>query len=68
MSLTGKTRVRVKTGWFGSHELVLQVEEKVLVYDHPMDTWGSDNKRWRDATVEDLAELSNWKFNLVNVG
>lgn len=55
MSLTGKTRFRVKTGWFGTHKLVLQVEMKKF----------AEENKWRDATVEDLAELSNWKFNVV---
>lgn len=66
MSLTGKTRHRVKKKSFGGYHLVLQMEENVTHEEGCRDE--HTFQRWRDATVEDLAELSNWKFNVVNGG
>jgi len=51
--LTGRTRYR--KGW--RRALVLQVEEKVCVAS-TLYSSSTQEKRWRDATVEDLAEIT----------
>lgn len=65
MSLTGKTRHRASPNITSGYLLVLQVQE--LSYRYCKYVAGHKKcLMWRDATVEDLAELSNWKFNVVN--
>lgn len=51
MSLTGRTRYRTRSRWFGPPLLVLQVE---FTYTHTTAHYDHDDTAWRDARVEDL--------------
>lgn len=51
MTLTGRTRYRTRSRWFGPPLLVLQVE---FTYTHTTAHYDHDDTAWRDARVEDL--------------
>lgn len=56
--LTGRTRHRLhQCGFPRRPTLVLQVEETYTRFVHPMDDYGTEITRWRDATIEDLQDV-----------
>jgi hypothetical protein len=59
MTLTGKLRHRVKTGWFGSHQLILQVEVKEMRASRTAPEFSHEEfLYWQDATFENLQQLN----------